>query len=279
MPQDNKLSLLNEELDEASAKFIQSTIESWKESMMAKLQEEFELAKAAKVEELEQQNVAYREELKNEYSEKLMEAISDLRASIEADVTASVLKNNPDLAVLEQIKELVAPMLNENYVNSAYYSTIEKLNEENETLRHQEQLREGAEALAELLSPYSEKTQKLVLSLIKEGTAEEVTEQFYTIIESLEEVFSEEDDKKENDSDEGDEGKKSDEEDDDSEDVKDGKKKSKESDEEDDDSDEENDEDGLDESYIKDGVISEDVKKNTKNNSLMSVMRKMALSK
>lgn len=279
MPQDNKLSLLNEELDEASAKFIQSTIESWKESMMAKLQEEFELAKAAKVEELEQQNVAYREELKNEYSEKLMEAISDLRASIEADVTASVLKNNPDLAVLEQIKELVAPMLNENYVNSAYYSTIEKLNEENETLRHQEQLREGAEALAELLSPYSEKTQKLVLSLIKEGTAEEVTEQFYTIIESLEEVFSEEDDKKEDDSDEGDEGKKSDEEDDDSEDVKDGKKKSKESDEEDDDSDEENDEDGLDESYIKDGVISEDVKKNTKNNSLMSVMRKMALSK
>lgn len=279
MPQDNKLSLLNEELDEASAKFIQSTIESWKESMMAKLQEEFELAKAAKVEELEQQNVAYREELKNEYSEKLMEAISDLRASIEADVTASVLKNNPDLAVLEQIKELVAPMLNENYVNSAYYSTIEKLNEENEALRHQEQLREGAEALAELLSPYSEKTQKLVLSLIKEGTAEEVTEQFYTIIESLEEVFSEEDDKKEDDSDEGDEGKKPDEEDDDSEDVKDGKKKSKESDEEDDDSDEENDEDGLDESYIKDGVISEDVKKNTKNNSLMSVMRKMALSK
>ena len=35
-----KLSLLNEELDEESATYIQESIENWKESVMAQLQEE-----------------------------------------------------------------------------------------------------------------------------------------------------------------------------------------------------------------------------------------------
>ena len=45
-----------------------------------------------------------------------------------------------------------------------------------------------------MLAPYSEKTQKLILSLVKEGSPDEVTEQFYNIYDSLSSVFEEDDD-------------------------------------------------------------------------------------
>ena len=246
MDENKKISLLNEELDDESATYLKESINAWKEEMMAKLQEEVEQAKNDKIEELEEANIAYREELKEEYSDKLIAAINDLRESVKAEVTAEVIKNNPELKILEQVKGLVAPLLNENYVDEAYSNTIAKLSEENEELRHQEQLREGAETLSELLSPYSEKTQKLVLSLIKEGTAEEITEQFYNIMESLQDVFAEEDnDTDDEDDDTDDEGKKS--------------KKSKEDDDDDtDDEDDDDNDDDLGESYINEGFEGND---------------------
>ena len=39
------------------------------------------------------------------------------------------------------------------------------------------------------MAPYSDKTQRLILSLIKEGSPDEVTEQFYNIYDSLSNVF------------------------------------------------------------------------------------------
>lgn len=263
LDEEKKLSLLNEELDDASATYLKETIEAWKEEMIAKLQEEVEEAKNAKIEELEEANNAYREELKEEYSDKLFAALEDLRESVQAEATSNVIKNNPELQILEQIKELVAPLLNENYVNDTYSNTIAKLAEENEELRRQEQLREGAETLGELLSPYSEKTQKLVLSLIKEGTAEEITEQFYNIMESLEEVFAEADDEDKNKDDD-----KEDEEDEEN-------NKNKDDDEENDDDDDEEDDD-MEESYIDDDfTLTEDFEEENKN-TLASRMKKMA---
>ena len=237
-----KISLLNEELDEESATYLKESINAWKEEMMAKLQEEVEQAKNDKIEELEEANIAYREELKEEYSDKLIAAINDLRESVKAEVTAEVIKNNPELKILEQVKELVAPLLNEDFREDAYSDTITQLSEENEALRREQEITEGAQTLAELLSPYSEKTQKLVLSLIKEGSPEEVTEQFYTIMESLQEVFAEEDDDEEEEED--DKNSKSDEEDDDE--------------EEDDESDDDDDEDVKNESYIYEGFEGDD---------------------
>lgn len=191
MDTSKKLSLLNEELDEESAAYITESIQSWKESVMAQLQEEVERAKADKLEELEEANLRYREELKEEYSDKLTTALAELKESVKADATASVLKNNPELKILESIKELVAPLLGEEYRDNAYSNTIAQLAEENEALRREQEIMEGAQTLADLLSPYGEKTQKLALSMIKEGSPEEVTEQFYNLMESLQDVFGE----------------------------------------------------------------------------------------
>lgn len=243
MNENQKLSLLNEELDEESANYITEAIQSWKEEVMAQLQEEVERAKADKLEELEELNLRYREELKEEYSDKLTTALAELKESVKADATANVLKNNPELKILESIKELVAPLLNEDFRENAYSDTIAQLAEENEALRREQEIMEGAQTLSELLAPYSDKTQKLVLSLIKEGSPEEVTEQFYTIMESLQDVFGEAEDE-----DKGEDNSKEDDKSDDDEDDND--------DESDDDDDE--DDDDLDESFINEGFDGDD---------------------
>ena len=244
MDKNQKLSLLNEELDEESANYITEAIQSWKEEVMAQLQEEVERAKADKLEELEELNLKYREELKEEYSDKLTTALAELKESVKADATANVLKNNPELKILESIKELVAPLLNEDFRENTYSDTIAQLAEENEALRREQEIMEGAQTLSELLAPYSDKTQKLVLSLIKEGSPEEVTEQFYTIMESLQDVFGEAEDDDEDDDDTDDEDK--------------GSKKSGDDDDGDDEDDDEDDEDDLDEDFINEGFDGDD---------------------
>ena len=211
MAENAKLNLLNEELDEESQKYIQETLEAWKESVTNQLVEQMEQEKQAKLEKLEEENAAYREQLKEEFTEKMLDGLNELKESIRAEVTAGVIKNNPELKIFEQIKEIVAPLVSEGYRDNAYEDTIAKLSEENETLRREQELQEGAKTLASLLAPYSEKTQKLVVSLVKEGSPEEVTEQFYNIFETLSNVFEaeESDDDNEEDDDEGKTSKKS----------------------------------------------------------------------
>ena len=229
MAENAKLNLLNEELDEESQKYIQETLEAWKESVTNQLVEQMEQEKQAKLEELEEENAAYREQLKEEFTEKMLDGLNELKESIRAEVTAGVIKNNPELKIFEQIKEIVAPLVSEGYRDNAYEDTIAKLSEENEALRREQELQEGAKTLASLLAPYSEKTQKLVVSLVKEGSPEEVTEQFYNIFETLSNVFEAEEDNSEKD---------------DSDDEEENSKKSKKSNE--DDSEDENEDDSDD---------------------------------
>lgn len=235
-----KLSLLNEELDEESTAYIQESIQNWKEGIMAQLQEEVERAKADKLEELEEANNRYRAELEEEYSDKFMAALAELKESVKADATASVLKNNPELKILESIKELVAPLLGEEYRDNAYSNTIAQLAEENEALRREQEIMEGAQTLADLLAPYGEKTQKLALSMIKEGSPEEVTEQFYNLMESLQEVFGEADEEEKS-------SKAKDEDEDDEDDEN-----------ENDDDEEDDDDEEMEESWIQEGYYGED---------------------
>jgi hypothetical protein len=185
------LNLLDKELDEASMKYIQEQLEAWKEAVTNQLVEQMEQEKQAKLEELEEENLAYREQLKEEFTEKMLDGLNELKESVRAEVTAEVIRNNPELKIFEQVKEIVAPLISENYRDNAYEDTIMKLSEEVDELRHEQELQEGAKTLASLLAPYSEKTQKLMLSLIKEGTSEEVTEQFYNIYDSLSNIFEE----------------------------------------------------------------------------------------
>ena len=247
------LNLHDKQLDEASQKYIQESIEAWKESVTNQLVEQMEQEKQAKLEKLEEENAAYREQLKEEFTEKMLDGLNELKESIRAEVTAGVIKNNPELKIFEQIKEIVAPLVSEGYRDNAYEDTIAKLSEENEALRREQELQEGAKTLASLLAPYSEKTQKLVVSLVKEGSPEEVTEQFYNIFETLSNVFEAEgsDDDNEEDDDEGKTSKKSKGEgsDDDNEEDDDSSDDSEDDEGDDDDEDETQNE----ESYIEEG--------------------------
>lgn len=270
MADKSKLNLLNEELDEESQKYIQESLEAWKESVTNQLVEQMEQEKQAKIEQLEEQNAAYREQLKEEFTEKMLDGLNELKESIRAEVTAEVIKNNPELKIFEQVKEIVAPLVSEGYRDNAYEDTIVRLSEEVETLRREQELQEGAKTLAALLAPYPARAQKLAVSLIKEGSPDEVTEQFYTIFENLSEIFAEEDEEKD---DEEEEKKDSKAEDDAEEDEK--------KDDEEDDDDEDDGETQNEESYINEGYDGYDAEEDEvyqKAGSLKNVLNTYARS-
>lgn len=270
MADKSKLNLLNEELDEESQKYIQESLEAWKESVTNQLVEQMEQEKQAKIEQLEEQNAAYREQLKEEFTEKMLDGLNELKESIRAEVTAEVIKNNPELKIFEQVKEIVAPLVSEGYRDNAYEDTIVRLSEEVETLRREQELQEGAKTLAALLAPYPERAQKLAVSLIKEGSPDEVTEQFYTIFENLSEIFSEEDEEK----DDKEEEKKNSKAEDDAE-------EDEEKDDEEEDDDEDDEETQNEESYINEGYDGYDAEEDEvyqKAGSLKNVLNTYARS-
>lgn len=257
MDGENTINLLDNSLDEASQKYIQEALENWKESVSNQLIEQMEEVKAAKIEELEEENQKYREQLREEYADKMMAGLSDLKEKMKAEITAKVVKDNPELKILEQIKEAVAPLLNEEYRDVTYSNSLAALSEEVEELRREKALAEGKETLADLLAPYSDKTKRMVSALIKEGTSDEVTENFYNLVENLPELFEEEDKDEDDDEedyeddDQNDENK--DDEDGDEDDEEDDKKKKGKKAEEDDE-DKVNSESVNDDSYITEGL-------------------------
>lgn len=262
MDGENTINLLDNSLDEASQKYIQEALENWKESVSNQLIEQMEEVKAAKIEELEEENQKYREQLREEYADKMMAGLSDLKEKMKAEITAKVVKDNPELKILEQIKEAVAPLLNEEYRDVTYSNSLAALSEEVEELRREKALAEGKETLADLLAPYSDKTKRMVSALIKEGTSDEVTENFYNLVENLPELFEEEDKDKDEDEDDDEEDyedddqnddENKDDEDGDEDDEEDDKKKKGKKTEEDDE-DKVNSESVNDDSYITEGL-------------------------
>jgi len=229
------MNILEMDLSEKDTELLTKSLENWKEEVYSNLLEEVEELKESKIEELEEANLAYREEVKAEYADKLIEAINEMRDDLRAEVVSELVDSNPELKILEKVKEVVAPLLNEDFVGNIYAEEIMNLKEEVEYLREEKELEEGATALAELLSPLSEQTQNLILAVIKEGNEEEVTEQFYNIIESLNILDEDDDDDDDDDEDDDEDDKK--------------KKKKKDDDDEDEDDEDEDDEEETDEEF------------------------------
>lgn len=258
-------NILDKDLTLEEEQLLRKSLEAWKEETYASLMEEVSTAKESKIEELEEANIAYREELKEEYANKLITALHEMRDELKAEVLAEMVEGNSEIQVLEKVKELIAPLISEEYYENTYAQTIVSLQKQIEELEEDRNLEEGAKTLANLIAPYSEKTQNLILALIKEGGPEEVTEQFYTIIENLESVYDEAKDEEE-DLDEDDDEEEDDEDDedlddedldDDEEDKKEKKsKKSKKSKKEEDDEekDKEDDDEMKSESFIEKGL-------------------------
>ena len=190
-------NILEMDLSPEDGKLLKEALESWKEEVYASLLEKVEEAKERKLEELEEASIEYKEGLKKEYSDKMLKTLKEMEKEIRAKVVAEVVADNPEVQILEQIKELIAPTLNEDYAKNVYTEEIQTLREHVEILEARMELEEGARKLAELVSPYSKKTQNLIISLVNEGGPDTVTEQFYSIIESL--SMNEEDDEMEDD--------------------------------------------------------------------------------
>ena len=266
--------ILNMELSEDDANLLRESLVAWKEEVYANLLEEVAELKTKKIEELEEANRQYQSELKEEYSNKMIEALSEMKEDLRSDVLAETVASNPELQVLEKIKELVAPTLSEDYLGNVYVEQIQNLREENEALIREIELEEGAETLAELISPYSSKTQNILLSLIREGNAEEVTEQFYELIESLEEAAKDDDDDDEEDDTKSKKSKKSKTKKDDDEDDEDEEDEDDDDDDDDDDEDDEDEEDDIEESF-EDSFIKEDNLSSKKVNKRISEITRL----
>jgi hypothetical protein len=288
MADENTINLLDNSLDEASQKYIQEALENWKESVTNQLVEQMEEVKAAKIEELEEENQKYREQLREEYADKMMAGLSDLEGKMKAEVTAKVVKDNPELKILEQIKEIVAPLLNEDYRESTYSDTLAALSEEVESLKREKAISEGKETLNDLLAPYSDRTKRMVSALIKEGTSDEVTENFYNLVENLPELFEAEEDDDEDEGNEDDQqepgkddGDNADDDDEGDDDKKKKGKKNKKSDDDDgkdgsDENDAEDDPSLKEESYINEGFEGDDASSKPADNTFKKMLKAYA---
>ena len=247
---DNK-DILDIELSEEDASKLAEEIQAWKESFSAKLEEEAEERIQAKIDELEEQNNAWREEVAEAYSEKFLAALDEMREDVRAEVLAESVETDPTHKVMEEVMRLVAPLMNEEYVENTYMGEIKRLADKVAEYERKEALDEGADTLEELIEGYDDAFKPALRAIIGEGTAEEVTARFEAIVESLNEADEADDD--EDDDDDVD----FDDEDEDDEDEKKTKKakkakKSKKDDKDDDEDDEEEKDDEEDDEFDED---------------------------
>jgi hypothetical protein len=180
------MNILEMDLTPEDEKILREQMESWKEEAYAHLMEDVEKTKKEKIDELDIACEQYKQTLKEEFTDKMLTALNEMRGIIISEVTAEVIESNPELAAFEKVKELVAPTLNEEYISNTYANQIVTLQKRVEELEEEKALDEGAKTLAELITPYSEGTRNILINMVKPGNSEYVTEQFYDLIEALE---------------------------------------------------------------------------------------------
>jgi hypothetical protein len=222
--------ILDIELSEEEASKLAEEIQAWKEEFSAKLEEEADERLQAKIDELEEQNNAWREEVAEAYSEKFLSALDEMREDVRAEVLAESVETDPTHKVMEEVMRLVAPLMNEEYTENTYMGEIKRLADKVAEYEKKEALDEGAATLEELIEGYDDAFKPALRAIIGEGTAEEVTSRFESIIESLSESKKDDDEDDEDEDDEDDDDfdfdDEDEDEDEDDEDDEDDKKKS-----------------------------------------------------
>ena len=191
-----------------------------------------------------------------------------MKDAIHAEMLAEVYESNPELKVLESIKEIVAPTLDEEYLGNVYTSELRDLREKVEELEEERELEEGAKKLAELLSSYEDRTKNIITSLIRPAGPEDIVEQFSELMETLEDVENDDDDDDSDDlnddtDDDDDDDFDFDDDDDDSDDDDDF---DFDDDDDDDDNDNDDDDDNDNDDDSDDDVVAEDTDDNGDDN-------------
>jgi vacuolar-type H+-ATPase subunit B/Vma2 len=177
------MKFLDIELTPEDQKELSQILKEWKDAELKKMTESLELLKQEEVKKIEESLVEYKEELEETYIDQVNTIIESLKPQIKKQVLTEMTDNNPNVIIMEKIKELVYPLLNES--GKAYTNEISLLKKELEDVKKQNELKEGAEKKAQLLANYSPKTKILLDKMIGEGSKMQITEKFYEIIEAF----------------------------------------------------------------------------------------------
>lgn len=180
------MDFLDMELSPEDQKGLSKILTEWKEKELDKMKKALEETKEAELQEIEEALISYKEELDNEYTDKLNAIVEGIKPQIKKQIITEMSDNNPDMMVLGKIKELVYPLINES--GKAYVDEVATLRKELNDIKAKSALEEGESKKAKLLEGYSEKTKNILSKLIGEGTAIEITEKFYELVESFNEL-------------------------------------------------------------------------------------------
>ena len=186
--------ILNLELSEEVAGKLAEALTAWKEDYAATIEETNNEVLEAKIQELEEMNEMWREGVAEEYSDKLIDALNEMRGEVKANVLAEYVETDPTYKVMEEIKRLVAPSINEEYIGNVYGKELVTLREQVRTFQEEKLQQKAPELKLNCLKVIQKKLRPLLSTLIGEGTAEEVENKFFEIIEFISEDDSPDDD-------------------------------------------------------------------------------------
>lgn len=189
------MSLENIDLTPEETQELREQLESWKEGVINKVEEEltskYEEMESALKEEYESLVQDIREKMKRVYTKRFVTALKEMYEQIKAEVLAESF-DSPEMRVLDEIKTLVYPLI-KGSEGERYASEFAKMAEMNEELSEELELTKGQKKLMELTEGLSEDVKRVVVALVGDGTEEEVVERYAAIKEALDDKKSDDD--------------------------------------------------------------------------------------
>jgi hypothetical protein len=184
------MNFLDIDLTPEDQKELSNILTEWKATELEKMSQALQEAKDNEINKIEESLVEYKQQLEEDYLDKVNVIIESLKPQIRKQVLVEMNETNPEMLVMEKIKEMMFPLVNES--GASYTNEINLLKKELDELKQKNALSEGEAKKEKLLEGYSEKTRAIIDKMIGEGNAIEITEKYYEIIESFQEL--EEDD-------------------------------------------------------------------------------------
>jgi hypothetical protein len=181
------MKILDMDLTKEDQKELAELLSEWKETQKSEMKKAIKEAQEEKIGQIEEALVSYKEDLEEEYIDKVNTIIESLKPQIRKQILVEMSETNPETIVMEKIKELIFPLINEQS-GKAYTNEIALLNKELAEIKKQKEISEGYAKKEKLLSTYSDKTKKILDKMIGEGSSEEVTQKFYELVEQFQEI-------------------------------------------------------------------------------------------
>lgn len=186
------MTLKDINLNEDQRRELQDKLDAWKVAEKRKIEEDltekYEQMEAELKEEYEDLVEEIKANMKKVYTKRFTNALKEMYEEIKAEVMVEAL-NAPESKVLEEIKSLVYPLINEATAKR-HADEFKKLAAMYENNLEELELLKGANKKARLLESLSPDVRRVVDKLLAEGTEEEIVEKFAAIKTALKEEVS-----------------------------------------------------------------------------------------